>query len=135
MGNALRLQDFQTTTEDAACSQPLSQFALRPRFDKARTLAKVNFQFRDILAKAATDIGDLAYSQKLLAHKNRDMTEHYVKARIGERVRSLRERHKFDCKTLSINGRSKYRSYFDSEEPYFFSLFYTHFYTWCLANC
>lgn len=70
--------------------QPLSQFALRSRFDKARTLAKVDFQFRDIRAKAATDTGDLAHSQKLLAHKNRDMTEHYVKARIGERVRPLR---------------------------------------------
>ena len=70
--------------------QPLSQFALRSRFDKARTLAKVDFQFRDIRAKAATDTGDLAHSQKLLAHKNRDMTEHYVKSRVGERVKPLR---------------------------------------------
>jgi len=60
--------------------QPLTQFALRSRFDKARTLAKVDFQFRDIRAKAATDTGDLAHSQALLGHKNRDMTEHYVKA-------------------------------------------------------
>ncbi len=70
--------------------QPLSQCALRSRFDKARTLAKVDFQFRDIRAKAATDTGDLAHSQKLLAHKNREMTEHYVKARLGERVKPLR---------------------------------------------
>ena len=70
--------------------QPLTQFALRSRFDKARTLAKVDFQFRDIRAKAATDTGDLAHSQTLLGHKNRDMTEHYVKARIGERVKPLR---------------------------------------------
>ena len=70
--------------------QPLSKGALRSRFDKARTLAKVDFQFRDIRAKAATDTGDLAHSQKLLAHKNREMTEHYVKSRIGERVRPLR---------------------------------------------
>ena len=70
--------------------QPLTQCALRSRFDKARTLAKVNFQFRDIRAKAATDTGDLAHSQKLLAHKNREMTEHYVKARMGERVKPLR---------------------------------------------
>jgi hypothetical protein len=54
------------------------------RLDKARTLARVTFQFRDIRAKAATDTGDLAHSQKLLAHKNRGMTEHYVKARMGE---------------------------------------------------
>ena len=70
--------------------QPLSQFALRSRFDKARTLAKVDFQFRDIRAKAATDTGDLAHSQKLLAHKNREMTEHYVRSRLGERVSPLR---------------------------------------------
>lgn len=73
-----------------ANGQPLTQFALRLRFDKARTLAKVDFQFRDIRAKAATDTGDLAHSQSLLGHKNRDMTEHYVRARLGERVRPLR---------------------------------------------
>lgn len=70
--------------------QPLTQGALRSRFDKARTLANVDFQFRDIRAKAATDTGDLAHSQKLLAHKKRDMTEHYVKARMGDRVKPLR---------------------------------------------
>ncbi len=70
--------------------QALAQGALRSRFDKARTLAKVDFQFRDIRGKAATDTGSLAHSQKLLGHKNRDKTEHYVKARIGERVNPLR---------------------------------------------
>ena len=70
--------------------QPLTQCALRSRFDKARTLAKVDFQFRDIRAKAATDTGDLAHSQALLGHKNRDMTEHYVKSRIGQRIRPLK---------------------------------------------
>lgn len=70
--------------------QPLTQHALRSRFDKARDLAGVDFQFRDIRAKAATDTGDLAHSQKLLAHKNRQMTEHYVRARMGERIKPLR---------------------------------------------
>lgn len=70
--------------------QPLTYFALRSRFDGARELAGVSFQFRDLRAKAATDTGDLAHSQKLLAHKNRDMTEQYVRARLGERVRPLR---------------------------------------------
>ena len=70
--------------------QPVSQCALRSRFDKARKLAGVSFQFRDIRAKAATDTGDLAHSQKLLGHQNRDMTEHYVRARVGERVKPLR---------------------------------------------
>jgi uncharacterized protein YciW len=64
--------------------------SLRSRFDKARAVAKVSFQLRDIRAKAATDTGDLAHSQKLLAHKNREMTEQYVIARIGERMRPLR---------------------------------------------
>jgi integrase len=70
--------------------QPVSQLALRSRFDKARVQAKVSFQFRDLRAKTATDTGDLAHSQKLLAHKNREMTEHYVKSRVGDRVRPLR---------------------------------------------
>ena len=70
--------------------QSLTQFALRSRFGKARTLTKVDFQFRDIRAKAATDTGDLAHSHLLLGHKNRIMTELYVKARIGERVKLLR---------------------------------------------
>ena len=70
--------------------RPLTQFALRSRFDKARTLAKVDFQFRDIRAKAATDTGDLAHSQTLLGCKNRDVTAHCVKARSGGRVKPLR---------------------------------------------
>ena len=70
--------------------QPLTLTVLRNRFEKAKKLAGVEFQFRDIRAKAATDTGDLAHSQKLLAHKNREMTEHYVRSRIGERVRPLR---------------------------------------------
>lgn len=70
--------------------QPLTKDALRSRFDKARTAAGMDFQFRDIRAKAATDTGDLAHSQSLLGHKNREMTEHYVKARVGERVKPLR---------------------------------------------
>jgi integrase len=74
----------------AANGQPLTQTALRSRVDKARELAKVSFQFRDIRAKVATDTGDLGHSQKLLAHKNREMTKHDVKSRLGERVKPLR---------------------------------------------
>jgi len=43
-----------------------------------------------VRAQAATDTGDLAHSQKLLAHKSRGMTEHYLKARVGKRVKPLR---------------------------------------------
>jgi integrase len=70
--------------------RPLSQLALRGRFDKARKAAGVSFQFRDIRAKTASDTGDLAHSQQLLGHKNRDMTEHYVRERVGQRVKPLR---------------------------------------------
>ena len=70
--------------------QPLMKGALRSRFDKVRTAVKVGFQFRDVRGKAATGTGNLAHSQTLLGHKNRDMTEHYVKSRIGERVNPLR---------------------------------------------
>jgi integrase len=70
--------------------QPLTMLALRGRFDKARKAAGVSFQFRDIRAKTASDTGDLGHSQKLLGHKNRDMTEHYVRERIGQRVKPLR---------------------------------------------
>lgn len=81
------ISDFLIQHENG---QPLSLSSLRLRFDQACALAKVRFQFRDIRAKAATDTGDLAHSQKLLAHKSRVMTEHYVKARMGERVKPLR---------------------------------------------
>lgn len=50
--------------------------------------AMVDFQFRDIRGKAATDTSNLAHSQKLLGH---NMTEHYVKVRMGERVKPLRQ--------------------------------------------
>lgn len=70
--------------------KPLSLLALRGRFDKTRKAAGVSFQFRDIRAKTASDAGDLAHSQRLLGHKNREMTEHYVRERVGQRVRPLR---------------------------------------------
>ena len=70
--------------------RPLSMLAMRGRFDKARKAAGVDFQFRDIRAKTASDTGDLAHSQRLLGHKNREMTEHYVRQRIGQQVKPLR---------------------------------------------
>jgi integrase len=71
--------------------RPLSLLALRGRFDKARAAAAVWFQFRDIRAKTASDTGDLGHSQRPLGHKNRDMTEHYVRERIGQSVKPLRQ--------------------------------------------
>lgn len=82
-----RVSDFLIQDDNG---RPLGVHAPRSRFDKARKAAGVSFQFRDIRAKAATDTGDLAHSQLLLGHRNREMTEHYVRQRIGERVRPLR---------------------------------------------
>jgi integrase len=70
--------------------QPLNQWTMRAMFDRARKAAGVDFQFRDIRAKAATDLDDLAHAQTLLGHKRRDMTESYVRSRAGEKVRPLR---------------------------------------------
>lgn len=70
--------------------KPLRADGMRSRFTKAREAAGVSFQFRDIRAKAATDAGDLSHSQVLLGHKRREMTEHYVRQRVGVRVKPLR---------------------------------------------
>lgn len=61
----------------------------RSRFEKARQVAGVHFQLRDLRAKNATDTDDLATAQKRLAHTSRTMTEHYVRARQGDRVAAL----------------------------------------------
>ena len=70
--------------------QRLTYFALRSRFDKAREAAGVNFQFRDLRAKAATDTEDLAHAQSLLGHKNRSTTEIYTRERRGDLVKPLK---------------------------------------------
>jgi len=70
--------------------QRLASGALRTRFDKARKASGVDFQFRDIRAKTATDAENLAHAQKLLGHKSRAMTEHYTRNRKGEQVNPLK---------------------------------------------
>lgn len=69
--------------------QPMTYDALYNRFEVARAKAGVHFQLRDLRAKAATDLEDLALAQKLLGHASRAMTEHYTKRRIGEKVSPL----------------------------------------------
>lgn len=69
--------------------QRMTYDALSDRFQAARATAGVHFQLRDLRAKAATDLDDLALAQRLLGHSSRAMTEHYVKDRIGERVTPL----------------------------------------------
>ncbi len=66
----------------------------RGRFDKARAAAGVSFQFKDIRAKAGTEAnaaGGMGHAQKLLGHKHASMTQHYVRARVGESVEPLRK--------------------------------------------
>lgn len=85
--------------------QHLTYSALTQRFDKARTTAMEaalesgdtalagalkGFQFRDLRAKAASDLQDLARAQALLGHADRDTTEGYVRARMGDRVRPVK---------------------------------------------
>ena len=82
MGGSALLQDGN--------GQRLTSGALRTRFDKARKTAGVSFQFRDIRAKTATDMDNLAQAQKLLGHKSREMTEHYTRNRKGEQVSPLK---------------------------------------------
>lgn len=69
--------------------QRLTYGALRSRFEKAREAAGVDFQFRDLRAKAASDVGDLRHAQKLLGHKQPTMTDRYVRSRRGEAVKPL----------------------------------------------
>jgi integrase len=82
MGGDALLQD--------GSGQRLTYGALRTRFDRARKAAQVDFQFRDIRAKAATDSEDLGRAQKLMGHKSRTMTEHYTRDRIGEKISPLK---------------------------------------------
>ena len=69
--------------------QPLTIHELRGGFERARAAAGVHFQFRDLRAKAATDLEDLHSAQKLLGHTTRDMTEHYTRKRKGEAVKPV----------------------------------------------
>lgn len=72
--------------------QPLTQGALRSRFDKVRVTAgidKNSFQFRDLRAKAATEKEDkegMAAAKDQLGHKSEAMTRRYVRHRLGKKV-------------------------------------------------
>lgn len=73
--------------------QPLTYWMLEGRFARAREAAAVDtpsvadIQLRDIRAKTATDLEDLAHAQKLLGHSSRAMTEHYTRKRQGDSVK------------------------------------------------
>ncbi len=70
---------------------------MRYRFDKAREaagVAKVDFQFRDLHAKAGTDkadsAGDIRQAQAQLGHKSVTTTEIYVRKRKGAKTTPTR---------------------------------------------
>ena len=73
--------------------RPLRRDGLRYRFDAARARSGVEFQFRDLRAKAATDKADaqdMRQAQRQLGHASVVMTEAYVRARRGDKVTPTR---------------------------------------------
>lgn len=72
---------------------PLTYSALDARFGKAREAAGIDskdFQFKDLRAKAATEVEDqsgMDAAQGLLGHANASMTNHYVRHRLGKLVK------------------------------------------------
>lgn len=72
--------------------QPLTYWQLADRHEKARALAGVNFQLRDLRAKHGTDRaadeGILA-ARKALGHASVTMTEQYIRGRRGEVIEPL----------------------------------------------
>ncbi|RMX08545.1 integrase [Corticibacter populi] len=76
--------------------QPMTYNALRNRFDAARDRAgidKGSFQFRDLRAKAATDaddVADIKTAQAMLGHTTEAMTAHYIRHRVGKKVKPIR---------------------------------------------
>ncbi|WP_231623512.1 tyrosine-type recombinase/integrase [Nitrosospira briensis] len=97
-----RKRQFSVRSLALICNErgaKLGRDAMRYRFDAAR-LKAINsnpklanaiaeYQVRDLRAKAGTDkadTGDLVQAQKQLGHSSVTMTEHYVRARAGEKV-------------------------------------------------
>jgi integrase len=78
--------------------EKLTQHSMRYRFDKARMLAVEaaktqeeasklrSIQFRDLRAKAASDVENLHRAQRLLGHASQATTEHSVRKRRGDKT-------------------------------------------------
>lgn len=72
---------------------PLSVGKIRSRFTKIRAklgIAKVDFQLRDLRAKAGTDKEEsdgIIAAQNQLGHESEQMTKHYVRNRLGKLVK------------------------------------------------
>lgn len=78
--------------------QRMTIHMLRGRFDKARAaagIAKAEFQFRDLRAKAATDTDeatDVHTAQALLGHATPNMTASYIRHKAGKIVSPTRRK-------------------------------------------
>ncbi len=100
---------YKVRTLQLICTETgrsLSQLALAERFTKARAKAAkaavedkalaeeiMKYQFRDLRAKAITDKSEsngVNEAQKLAGHATEKMTQHYVRAKIGEKVSPTR---------------------------------------------
>jgi integrase len=89
------IDDREDATHDYLFSRhgnKITYEQLRYGMDKARNnagVAKEDFQFRDLRAKAGTDKDELAgleAARELLGHKNASMTQHYIRHRKGKLV-------------------------------------------------
>jgi hypothetical protein len=72
--------------------RPLTYERLRRRFESARQAAGVDFEFRDIRPKSATDIYDsqgTAAASALLGHASASTTDRYFRQRAGRVVRPV----------------------------------------------
>lgn len=103
---AQRKQTHKIRTLQLICTEtgrPISQNALSLRFTKARLKAAslnpsikeaiLAYQFRDLRAKAASDkaeSGTMRDAQLQLGHQSMAMTEHYVRAKRGQKVTPTR---------------------------------------------
>jgi integrase len=70
--------------------EPLTYNSLRFRFESARRAASVNFQFRDLRAKTASNLQSAEGARKLLGHASQKMIEHYIRSRRGDLVEPIR---------------------------------------------
>ncbi|MGO9443909.1 MAG: tyrosine-type recombinase/integrase [Thiobacillaceae bacterium] len=70
--------------------RPLTYPMLRKRFDRAREASGVDFQFRDIRPKTASDSGSLAEAQALLGHQSSNTTKRHY--RHVERVKPIHKK-------------------------------------------
>ena len=66
--------------------QRLTLSAIRRRFWKARTKAGVDWQIRDLRAKAASDMVSVQKAQALLGHNAASTTDGYIRKRVGQVV-------------------------------------------------